>query len=213
MKPLPLLLCSALALTACASSEPVPNGQNTQTGAIIGGVFGALAGAIGDNDDRKRGAVIGGIVGAAAGGAIGQALDRQQRDLEAQLNNSDVRIVNTGSELIVTMPQDILFDTDSAVLRQDLQSDLRALATNLLQYPDTTVDIIGHTDNTGEASYNQELSTRRAGAVSAVLFDAGVPSNRVRSFGRGEEEPIATNLTEEGKRQNRRVEIIIRPIT
>lgn len=213
MKTLPLTLCAVLALSACdtMNSAPVANGERTQSGAIIGGMIGALAGAASSDNDQLERAVIGGALGAAAGAGIGQMLDRQARDLEASIGNDRVKIVNTGSELVVTMPQDILFATDSATLRPDLQSDLRALAANLQQYPNTTVDVIGHTDSTGEAGYNQELSTRRAGAVSAVLFSQGVSSARVRSYGRGEDLPIATNLTEDGKRQNRRVEIIIRP--
>jgi outer membrane protein OmpA-like peptidoglycan-associated protein len=85
------------------------------------------------------------------------------------------------------------------------------MARNLQQYPASTVDVIGHTDNTGSADYNQDLSARRASAVAGVLLEQGVDPARVRSFGRGENEPVATNLTPEGRQQNRRVEIIIRP--
>jgi len=144
---------------------------------------------------------------------IGNALDRQAADLRASMNNSDVQIVNTGNELIVTMPQDILFAVDSYTVRSDLQTDLRALAQNLQSYPNTTVDVIGHTDNTGDAGYNQGLSARRANAVANVILGAGVSSSRVRAFGRGEDAPIASNLTPEGRQQNRRVEIVIRPTT
>ncbi len=122
-------------------------------------------------------------------------------------------IQNTGEELIVTLPEGILFDTDSAAIRAMLQSDLRALAQNLQTYPDTTVDVIGHTDNTGSSGYNMDLSSRRASAVAGVLLEEGVAPWRVRSFGRGETEPVASNLTPEGRQQNRRVEIFIRPST
>jgi outer membrane protein OmpA-like peptidoglycan-associated protein len=122
-----------------------------------------------------------------------------------------VQIVNTGRELIVTMPQDILFDVDSTFVQPSLRSDLRALATNLQQYPNSSVAVIGHTDNTGTAAYNQDLSSRRANAVANILIDAGVSAGRVRAIGRGEDEPIASNLSAAGRQQNRRVEIVIRP--
>ncbi|MCL4105115.1 UNVERIFIED_CONTAM: hypothetical protein GTU68_018822 [Idotea baltica] len=109
------------------------------------------------------------------------------------------------------MPQDILFATDSAVIRSDLRRDVQALAGNLQAYPNTNVSIIGHTDNTGDASYNQQLSQRRADSVRGILIDSGISSARVRSIGRGENDPVATNLTAEGRAQNRRVEIVIRP--
>ena len=109
------------------------------------------------------------------------------------------------------MPQDILFDVDSAAVKPALQSDLRVLVQSLQKYPGSTVQIVGHTDNTGAASYNQDLSERRAGAVSGILIGAGVAPSRVQSFGRGEDQPIATNLTLEGRALNRRVDITIRP--
>jgi outer membrane protein OmpA-like peptidoglycan-associated protein len=109
------------------------------------------------------------------------------------------------------MPQDLLFETNSAALRPDLRRDLQTIAGSISRYPDTRIEVIGHTDNTGSAAFNQDLSQRRASSVANVLRDSGVPSNRVVTFGRGEEQPIASNLTPEGRAQNRRVEIIIRP--
>ncbi len=151
------------------------------------------------------------MIGASVGGVIGQQLDKQAQDLRRDIPNQDIQIENTGSELRVTMPQDLLFDIDSAFVRSDLQADLRALAGNLQDYPDTTVIITGHTDDTGSAGYNFDLSQRRASAVGNVLTDAGVGFDRVRTFGRGEDQPIASNATDEGRAQNRRVEIVIRP--
>jgi outer membrane protein OmpA-like peptidoglycan-associated protein len=155
--------------------------------------------------------VLGAAAGAAVGGAIGYSLDQQAADLRASMANDNIVIDNRGDHLMVTMPDGILFDTDSAAIRAGLQADLRAMARNLQQYPASTVDVIGHTDNTGSADYNQDLSARRASAVAGVLLEQGVDPARVRSFGRGENEPVATNLTPEGRQQNRRVEIIIRP--
>ncbi len=203
---------SALALSGCVSNSVQPMGERTQSGAIIGGMVGGFLGANASEENRLRNAALGAAAGAVAGGAIGATLDRQAQDLRGSLSNDQIMIRNTGNELIVTMPDGILFDIDSAAIRANLQSDIRALARNLQQYPDTTVDVIGHTDNTGSAGYNQDLSARRAQAVAGVLLEQGVSPARVRAFGRGESEPVASNLTPEGRQQNRRVEIIIRPI-
>ena len=214
-------LVSVLVLGAC--TDPAAFGGNggggfadgsnrTRDGAIIGGVIGAVTGAVvGDSEEEKRrGAFLGAAIGAGAGAVVGNLLDKQAAELEQNLDGR-IGIVNTGNELIVTMPQDLLFPVDSASLRPDLQSDLRVLASSLNEYPNTTVDIIGHTDNTGEAGYNQGLSQRRAQGVAGILVGAGVTPGRVRSIGRGEDAPIASNLTPEGRAKNRRVEIIIRP--
>jgi outer membrane protein OmpA-like peptidoglycan-associated protein len=127
------------------------------------------------------------------------------------MGNSNVNIQNTGDRLIVTLPQDILFATDSATLRPDLQRDLRTVGQSLLAYPDTTVQVLGHTDNTGDADYNLNLSRQRAQSVASILISEGVPSFRIQSIGRGEDQPLASNLTPEGRAQNRRVEIVILP--
>lgn len=215
LKPTILATASALVLTACVGNTvPVntnPDQNRTRDGAVIGGIVGGFLGATSSDDNQARNAVLGAALGAAAGGAIGNALDRQAQDLRSSLSDDRILIENTGSELIVTMPEGILFDIDSAAIRPGLQSDLRALAANLNQYPDTTVEVIGHTDNTGSAGHNQDLSTRRAAGVANVLQQSGVAPFRIRSFGRGESAPIATNLTPEGRQQNRRVEVIIRP--
>lgn len=203
---------SVLVLTGCVSNTVQPMGERTQSGAIIGGMVGGFLGANASEENRLRNAALGAAAGAVAGGAIGASLDRQAQDLRGSLANDQIMIRNTGNELIVTMPDGILFDIDSAAIRASLQSDIRVLARNLQQYPDTTVDVIGHTDNTGSAGYNQDLSARRAQAVAGVLLEQGVSPARVRAFGRGESEPVASNLTPEGRQQNRRVEIIIRPI-
>lgn len=203
--PLIAACAGALALTAC-TTVPEDNRQMA-TGAAIGALAGA---AIGATESRDK-ALAGALIGAGAGAVIGDMLDRQARALEAEIGNDAVQIVNTGSELVVTMPQDILFAVDSAVVQSTLQSDLAALSRNLLDYPDTTVQVIGHTDNTGSAAYNQDLSQRRASAVSAILLQNGVPSSRVVAFGRGEDQPVASNLDAAGRAQNRRVEIIITP--
>lgn len=203
---------TALFLTACADTSSNSNAPRTQNGAVIGGLIGGLIGASSSDDQLVKG-VVGAGIGAAVGGVIGQQLDKQAGDLRRDIGNDSVTIENTGSELLVTLPQDLLFSVDSATLRADLQSDLRALANNLNQYPDTTVIITGHTDNTGGDAYNFSLSDRRAASVGTVLTNAGVAFGRVRTLGAGETQPIATNETDAGRAQNRRVEIVIRPNT
>ena len=215
------LLSSALAgsalliLSGCVTPESAANskpGDNTTAGTIMGGLIGAIAGMeMSSKGDRKKGAIVGAIVGAAAGNAIGQSLDEQATDLRRDLNNNQVNVTNTGSELIVTMPQDILFALDSAAVRSDLRRDLGVVAGNLQAYPNSTISIEGHTDNTGTANYNRILSQRRANAVADILVNNGVPPARLYAVGRGENEPVASNLSATGRAQNRRVEIVIRP--
>lgn len=186
--------------------------ENTTAGAIIGGIAGAIAGrSVSGDGDKTKGTIIGAVVGAGAGTLIGQKLDQQAADLRRDLGNDQVQIVNTGTQLVVTMPQDILFSVGSSALRSDLQRDLGAVAGNLMAYPDSRVKVIGHTDNTGDAGYNLGLSRDRAQAVTSVLLSNGVPSYRLQPIGRGEDQPVATNLTPEGRALNRRVELVITP--
>ena len=192
-------LATVVALGACTS----PNGsilaqdndpnQRLKNGALIGAASGAVIGALSKGDgNRDQGALRGAIIGGA-------------------LVNQNVTINNTGDRLVVTLPQDILFATGSSAVRPDLQRDLAAVAGNLQAYPDSTVQIIGHTDSDGEASFNQQLSESRANAVASVLLNNGISSRRIQSYGRGESQPVASNLNAQGKSQNRRVEIVILP--
>lgn len=207
-----LSLTSALVLTGCMAPGPDPaNGQSrAANGALIGAAAGAFLGST-RQDDRLKNAVIGGAVGAALGGIIGGTLDQQAADLRNSIGNSNVSVTNMGGYLVVNMPQDVLFATGSAALRPDLTSDLRAVANNLINYPASRIEVIGHTDNVGSAALNQDLSQRRAASVANVLVMNGVPAGRIVTLGRGEDAPVASNLTEQGRAQNRRVEIIIRP--
>ncbi len=209
-------VASLLALTACVSPDRGANNNDfkkTTVGAAIGAGVGAVAGLIsgGDSAERKQNAVKGALIGAAGGAVTGNILDRQAAALKQSLGNDRVTITNMGDRLIVTLPQDILFASGSATLRSDLQSDLIAVANNLQAYPESTVQVVGHTDSTGEAAFNQTLSNSRANSVVNVLAGAGVPRSRLQGIGRGEDQPVASNLTEEGKAQNRRVEIVILP--
>jgi len=213
--PLIAALSGALVLTACTDPSGLggnSNNPNTQSGALIGAGAGALLGALVSSDgDRGDGALKGAVLGGAIGAGVGYSIDKQEADLRRDLGNNNVTITNTGERLIVTLPQDILFATDSFAVRPDLQNDLFSVAGNLKSYPDSSIQIIGHTDSDGDAGYNQQLSERRALAVSEVLLNAGVAPRRVQAFGRGESQPIASNLSASGKALNRRVEIIIVP--
>jgi len=210
---LALLASGALVLAACAptTDDNVRTRTGAATGAAIGGLVGAISGPSGQSGgDRLLRAAVGAGVGAIAGGAIGSRLDAQAAELRRDLGQ-DVAIVNTGRELVVTMPQDLLFAIDSAVVRPDLQNDLRVVAASLNRYPDSMVRVVGHTDNTGSAAHNQALSERRAASVASILRGAGVDGRRIIAEGRGLTQPIASNATAEGRRQNRRVEIYIIP--
>ncbi len=211
-------MATVVALGACTD----PNGsilapandpnQRLKNGALIGAGAGAVIGALSKGDgNRDKGALRGAIIGGALGAGGGALLDKQERDLRASLGNNDVTINNTGDRLIVTLPQDILFATGSSAVRPDLQRDLGAVAGNLQAYPNSTIQIIGHTDSDGEASFNQQLSESRASAVASVLLNNGISRSRVQSFGRGESQPVSSNLNPQGKAQNRRVEIVILP--
>ena len=207
---LPLLgASSAIMLLAACAPDPNNTQNRTLAGAVTGAAVGGIIGAAtGDGDARRVAA--GAVIGGTAGALIGQQLDRQAAELRRQLgDNVDIR--NTGQELILTLPQDLLFAVDSATLRPDLQSDLRTIANNLVNYPRSDVIVVGHTDSTGAAAYNQSLSERRATSVAQVLRGQGVAANRIQTIGRGQTQPVADNSTPEGRRQNRRVEIFIRP--
>ncbi len=207
-----LAMAGVLALSAC-----VDPGQSTgnsglnqsQQGALIGAGAGAIAGQLIGGDTGAT--VLGAVVGGAIGAGVGYNLDQQEAELRRDLDNSEVDIINTGDRLIVRMPQDLLFATDSSAVRPDLQSDLYTVASSLQRYPESTIQVIGHTDSDGAADYNQRLSEQRAGAVTDVLIAGGAPAGRLQPIGRGESQPVASNLNADGKAQNRRVEIVILP--
>ena len=181
-------------------------------GAVIGGVAGAIVGAAIDNNrghhSAKRGAVIGGVAGTAAGAIVGAMMDKQERELR-QIEG--VSVSRTApDELKVTVRNDVLFDFNSAGLRQASQDSLREMANVFDKYPSTTISVQGHTDSIGSAAYNQRLSERRARAVANYLENLGVRSSRLETVGYGKSQPRATNSTAEGRQLNRRVEIKIR---
>lgn len=209
-------IAAVMVLGACTDPRYQEGGDRERTGqgAAIGGLLGAAVGGLRESgNDRGRDALIGAAAGAIIGGAIGRSLDRQAEELRRDLGNQEITVVRQGNELVVRMPQDILFAVDSATVNPGLQRDLRVLADSLNRYPDTLVTVEGHTDWTGDAGYNQRLSERRAFAVLDELRASGVPSRRMQAIGRGESQPIATNQTVQGRALNRRVEITIQPTT
>lgn len=215
LKKFPLVLAAA-SLTFVAACDPAgPNqNQNTQQGALLGAGAGAVIGALANNDgsvrERNQAALIGAALGAGVGAGVGNSLDRQAEELRRALR-SDVGVSNNGNNLVVVLSQDLLFATNSTQVSGVSQNELRIVANSLNQYPNTTVNVIGHTDNVGGAAFNQDLSERRASAVSSILIGGGVSPNRIRSIGAGLNNPIASNQSAAGRQANRRVEIVITP--
>ncbi|MFW8633625.1 OmpA family protein [Cribrihabitans pelagius] len=206
------VMAAVLGLSACTDPATVGTpGSKTQSGAILGGIIGAGVGAIANDSDPGLGAATGALVGAAAGGVIGNQLDAQERELRQTLANDQITIVNTGDRLILSFPNDLTFATDSYAVSSAVQGDLRRVANSLVRYPNSIVQVIGHTDSDGDAAYNQRLSERRAQAVADQIQAGGVPYNRLRIIGRGEEQPVASNLNPSGKARNRRVEVVVIP--
>lgn len=202
-----ILLTMAGSLTACAGMD---NRQNTLAGTGIGAIGGAILGrAI--SSDKKKGGRLGAIVGAGIGAAVGNQLDMQEQALRSSMAGSGAMIRNTGEQLIVTLPEAITFDVDSTALKPRFIDDLRTLAANLQDFPNSRIRIVGHTDDSGSVSHNQRLSEGRAGAVARVLINAGVNPGRIATLGDGEFSPVASNATAEGRQQNRRVVITITP--
>lgn len=205
---------AVLSTSACTDPGtlfPDAVNRNTLNGALLGGVLGAgVTKATGGDTQNVVAAT---AAGAVVGGLVGNRLDQQEAALKSQLSNDDIQVTNTGDSLIVSLPQDITFNTDSYAVRDTLKTDLQAVAQNLMQYPDSNVQVIGHTDSEGDATYNLGLSQRRANSVADVLQSSGVTYNRLLTTGRGEDQPVASNLTEDGRAQNRRVEIVVVPTT
>ncbi len=202
----------ALAMTSlvmgCTHADGTRN--NTATQAAVGTAAGAVIGNI-VSGGEEEGTIIGGVVGGIAGTALGSYLDRQQRDLQASIGGSGATIVNTGSELIVSLPEAITFDVDSSDVKPSIRDEIIAISRNLQSYPNSVVQVVGHTDSTGSASYNQGLSERRAQAVTNILVASGTSAGRIQTYGRGASSPVATNETSAGRQANRRVEIVITP--
>ena len=210
-------LAAAALLVGCATTDPY-SGQTqrsqTGTGAAIGAAVGAAAGALsGDGSTSRRDrALIGAAVGAAAGAGIGAYMDRQEEELRQSTRGTGIEVDRRGDDIVLNMPSSVTFGFDSSELTMSARNALNDVASILTQYTDTRVNIAGHTDSTGNADYNQRLSERRAESVGNYLAQAGVSRNRLYMTGYGPSQPVASNATEEGRAQNRRVEITLTPI-
>ncbi len=211
-----LALSGSLVATAACTTNP-QTGQRTISRTAIGAGVGLLGGylagdVIGGRSDRTA-KIIGAGVGALAGGAVGAYMDRQEADLRRQTAGTGVDVIRNGDDLILRMPSGITFPVDSYAIQPQFQQTLNEVARTLGSYDQTYVDVLGHTDSTGSDAYNQTLSINRAQAVANYLSSRGVVSARLGVRGYGESAPIASNDTEMGRAQNRRVEIKVVPLT
>lgn len=195
---------SAVALASCQTLK-----TNESKGAVIGAGSGAVVGGVIGHatGSTARGAIIGAAVGGAAGAIIGHQMDQKAKEIEASVPGATVTRVGEG--LVVTFESGLLFDFDSDQLRAESRRNLDSLAAHLSSFGDSKLLLVGHTDSVGTDSYNMDLSRRRAQAVASYLEAHGVSPNRVQTEGRGESEPIASNATDQGRQQNRRVEIAV----
>lgn len=198
-----LLLLTAVAFQGCKSLN------KTQKGAAIGTAAGGAAGAIigRASGNTAAGAVIGAAVGGTAGAIIGNQMDKQAKEIEEEIPGA--RVERVGEGIVIEFTNDILFGFDSSSLSSEARENLGKLATILEKYPDTDVEVHGHTDSQGAASYNQNLSVQRASSVADYLITSGVKNTRLTVIGFGEEQPKTTNDTEAGRAANRRVEFVI----
>ncbi len=199
---LPVLMVLVMIFASCNTSKTFKGGA---IGAGTGGAIGGLIGSKSDN--TAKGAILGAVIGGSAGALIGNYMDKQAEELEQDLEGADIERVGEGIK--ITFDSGILFGFDSSELTYASKTNIAELAETLKKYEDTEILIEGHTDSKGSESYNQELSERRAGSVAGELRSLGVAASRISEVGYGEEMPIADNSTEEGRSQNRRVEVAI----
>jgi outer membrane protein OmpA-like peptidoglycan-associated protein len=205
-----LVLASSLA--GCSVIEQNPRAaKGTVIGAATGaGTGAAIGGIVGGGKGAGKGAAIGAVVGAIGGGAIGAYMDRQARDMEVVLAEQD-RLRREQERLQVVLASDVLFESGKAYLQPGARDKLRNIAGVLNRYPQTNIQVVGHTDSRGSEESNLVLSRQRAEAVAGELSAVGVSRARMSIRGEGESRPVASNDTAEGRQQNRRVEINIIP--
>jgi outer membrane protein OmpA-like peptidoglycan-associated protein len=210
---LPVSLALLLGLGACTTNPYTGEKQASKTGmgagigAVTGGILGAIAG------DNRDAILLGMGIGAIAGGGVGYYMDKQEDKLRAKLQSTGVSVTRNGDNIILNMPGNITFATNSSNISADFYRVLDSVALVINEFEKTYVDIYGHTDSTGAAAYNQTLSEARASSVANYLISQKVIPERIVTRGMGESQPIATNDTPEGRSLNRRVEIVLTPIT
>ena len=201
----------ALITVGCATDDP---NRRAKTGAAIGAVTGAV---IGNQSKSDNGKVIGAAVGALTGAAVGSYMDKQhaklQQQLAAEQSSNEIALSRPDAETIkLDVASEVSFDVNSASIKPNFTGSLNKVARIISEYDQTAIHVIGHTDSTGSGSYNQQLSEKRAISVARYLSKSGVQRTRLRSAGRGENQPVADNGTTHGRSQNRRVEIFLKPI-
>ena len=208
-KVLAIILLSLLTVVSCTTAtDGTRKVSKTGVGAGIGAAAGAVIGQVIGKD--TKGTLIGTAGGAAVGAAIGNIFDRQEKDLRNKLKGTGVDVKRTGEgEIKLTAPENITFDINSYVIKPQFRNTLDSVATVLKTYPDSTIVVSGHTDTTGNDAINNPLSINRASSVESYLESQGISSSRITSRGYGSKQPIASNSTEAGRAQNRRVEIAI----
>jgi outer membrane protein OmpA-like peptidoglycan-associated protein len=209
-----LAVIALLTTSACVTD---PNtGEKKVSRTAIGGAGGALAGLlIGGLIGGRTGRIVGAGIGGVAGGIIGYRMDQQIKELREQTAGSGVDVTETdnGQAILVNLPDGVTFDVASYTLKPQFRETLDRVAESMIKYPNSLIDVYGHTDSTGSDAYNQTLSDNRARTVANYLVSRGVSAARIRSQGFGETMPVADNATEQGRARNRRVEIKIVPIT
>ena len=215
MKKATLLLCIifSLAISGCATDTQQQKKRNI--GAALGAVVGAGVGyAIGgDLQGAAIGAGAGAVAGGLAGNQIGKYMDQQEAEMQQALAAVEAASIQREQDILaITLKSDFSFDFDSAVIKPGAEDEIARIAAVLIKYPQTNISIEGHTDSKGAEEYNMNLSKSRAEAVKASLIGRGLTSSRLQTIGFGESKPVATNDTEAGRQQNRRVRIVIVPI-
>jgi outer membrane protein OmpA-like peptidoglycan-associated protein len=207
-----------VALSACTTLDPYTREERparAQRQAVIGDAAGAVAGLItGDSSmERMKRALVGAGLGALAGAGVGAYMDRQEARLRAELERTGVSVTRIGDNITLNMPGNITFATDSADLNASFFEVLNSVSMVVNEYNQTVIEVAGHTDSTGSDAYNQQLSERRANAVASYLYTRNVLQDRVLTVGMGEGRPVASNDTDAGRQQNRRVELTLVPLT
>jgi len=210
------ILALAIASTLFVGCEATKNANNSQKGTVIGAAGGAILGAIignnvGDGNNSELGAVIGGVVGGATGAVIGKKMDKQAQKIEQEIPGAKVERIDDG--IVVTFDENsgVYFDTNKSNINEQSHETLDKLSGVLLEYPDTNVLVVGHTDSQGAAEYNMTLSQKRAEAVTSYFKSKGLSSGRFTTKWFGETKPAYTNETAEGRAKNRRVQLAILP--
>ena len=211
LKPLTVAaLAIPLALTGCVT-DPVSGQRNTSKTAMYGLGGAAVCGIVGALTHGGKGARNSALACGAIGAGVGGYMDYQEKKLRENLKNTNIEVERQGNQIKLVMPENVTFATGSAALSDQARNALATASETLVQYPDTTLTINGHTDNTGNDAINEPLSHNRALAVADYLQSRGVNGSRLTTAGYGSRHPIASNATAEGRAQNRRVEILINP--